>query len=70
MTSSRCAAPRPFPHLGRTTSKCFASCLPSDAFTEVIMTHPTVFEYLSNLSSDSSDALHVNPEFLDHLSLF
>lgn len=54
----------------RTTSKCFAICLPSDAFMEVIMTHPTVLEYLSNLSEGSTPTLHVDPEFLDHVSLF
>lgn len=52
----------------RTTSKCFALCLPSDAFVEVIMTHPTVLEYLANLRPH--DVLHVTPDFLDHISFF
>lgn len=52
----------------RTISKCFALCLPSDAFAELIMAQPTVLEYLANLGADGSVAMA--PDFLDHMSLF
>lgn len=52
----------------RATSKCFALCLPSDAFAELIVAHPIVLEYLAGLRA--RDVLHVGPDFLDHISFF
>ncbi len=54
----------------RTTCKSFALCLPSDAFPEVIMTHPTVLEYLSALTESSKGELDVAEDFLDHIRFF
>lgn len=51
-----------------TLTKCFALCLPSQAFFEVIMTHPTVLEYISNLGDgDDSHRRHAQ---LDHIAFF
>jgi CRP-like cAMP-binding protein len=54
----------------RTVSKCFALCLPSDAFPEVIMTHPTVLKYLTTLPESSKGELDVADDFLDHVRFF
>ena len=54
----------------RTSTKCFALCLPSDAFPEVIMSHPTVLEYLSTLNESSKGELDVAEDFLDHVRFF
>jgi CRP-like cAMP-binding protein len=54
----------------RTTTKSFALCLPSDAFPEVVMTHPTVLAYLSALSEGSKGELDVSEDFLDHIRFF
>lgn len=54
----------------RTSTKSFALCLPSDAFPEVIMSHPTILEYLSTLSESSKGELDVAEDFLDHVRFF
>jgi cAMP-dependent protein kinase regulator len=54
----------------KTITKCFALCLPSDAFPEVIMTHPTVLEYLATLSESSKGEVDVAEDFLDHIRFF
>lgn len=54
----------------RTSTKSFALCLPSDAFPEVMMSHPTVLEYLSTLSESSKGELDVAEDFLDHIRFF
>ncbi len=54
----------------RTMSKCFAICLPSDSFNEVIMTHPTVLEYLSNLHKGTELSKHHPNELASHVTFF
>lgn len=54
----------------RTSTKSFALCLPSDAFPEVVMTHPAVLEYLGALSESSKGELDVAEDFLDHIRFF
>ncbi len=50
----------------RTTNKSFALCLDTSRFRELIMTHPTVLEYVSSLQSNDSDA----PDLGDHVTLY
>lgn len=54
----------------RTSVKSFALCLPSDAFPDVIASHPAVREYLSALSESSKGELDVADDFLDHIRFF
>lgn len=54
----------------RTSTKCFALCLPADAFPEVIMSHPTVLDYLRTLNESSKGELDVAEDFLDHIRFF
>jgi CRP-like cAMP-binding protein len=54
----------------RTQTKCFALCLPADEFPQIIMTHPTVLEYLSNLNESAKGELDVTADFLDHITFF
>ncbi len=50
----------------RTTSKSFALCLAADRFRELIMTHPTVLEYVASLQN----AVTPVPELDDHVTLY
>ena len=55
----------------RTETKCYAICLPSDCFMEVIMTHPTVLEYVSSLSDATKGIPIDNPiDFFEHVTFF
>jgi CRP-like cAMP-binding protein/tetratricopeptide (TPR) repeat protein len=54
----------------RTSVKSFALCLPSDAFPEVIASHPAVLAYLSTLTESSKGELDVAEDFLDHIRFF
>lgn len=50
-----------------TLTKSFALCLPSDSFFEVIMTHPTVLEYVSSLGDHTR---HGEDAPLDHVAFY
>lgn len=54
----------------RTSAKSFALCLPSDAFPEVIVSHPAALEYLKTLSESSKGELDVAEDYLDHIRFF
>jgi CRP-like cAMP-binding protein len=49
-----------------TLTKSFALCLPSDSFFEVIMTHPTVLEYISGLT----DGSHGHDSHFDQIAFY
>jgi CRP-like cAMP-binding protein len=49
-----------------TLTKSFALCLPSDSFFEVIMTHPTVLEYISSLT----DGSHGHDSPIDQIAFY
>ncbi len=51
-----------------TASKCFALCLPSDAFMEMITAHPTIRQYLTSLGQ--TDGATPGMDLLDHISFF
>jgi len=54
----------------RTLSKCFALCLPADCFCEVVLTHPTVLDYVTGLREERKSLPPELANLLEHVSFF